>query len=519
MAELPFLAGEQGKGPFLVVLFFLSIAVVTVWGTWEGTLSMSEEAVLAETAREIIVTGDLRVMHFDGEAVYDRAPLPLWTTALFLKMFGTVKVAAHLPFVLFSIATLFIVYLLGGVTVTRDPAHKGWINCVRAVGLLSAIVLSASPLFGRFAPHINETGPFTFFVSLAVLGWFLLPSRRVGHACWGAGIAGGILCAGAGAVIVIPAGLIACIADRQRRSLWRDPVFLLVTFAALAAGVLWLFPVSARDPAGIRANPLWALLFGLAGHSRAGLAGLPAALREGFLRNLPWSVPVVAACIRVIAGVLSRNGKQAWEKDAALILFAAILFVITMLTRPFRLEELLVVLPLLAVIAGREIARWATGSGMDAGAGGRAGGGGNEECVHPFNAGRIWSFNQAMIAIFCLLILLLSATPLRLHRSSGDRIDEVAFVARELVEEGTKLANFRQHRRFQAARLLFYGNRSIDRPIRTPDEVARRLREDPDALFLSSTDDMLALRQIEGFPFHLDMKYRAGELVLFGIGE
>ncbi|MBN1164832.1 MAG: hypothetical protein JXB45_09660, partial [Candidatus Krumholzibacteriota bacterium] len=59
MAELPFLAGEHGRGPFLVVLFFLSVMVITLWGAWEGSLPQTEEIITAEIARETAAGGEV----------------------------------------------------------------------------------------------------------------------------------------------------------------------------------------------------------------------------------------------------------------------------------------------------------------------------------------------------------------------------------------------------------------------------------------------------------------------------
>ena len=78
MSELPFLAGEQGRGSFLVLLFLVSAAVVTGWGIWEGTLPHSEEAIYAETARESAVEGGVWSLRFDGLPVSDMPPIPIW---------------------------------------------------------------------------------------------------------------------------------------------------------------------------------------------------------------------------------------------------------------------------------------------------------------------------------------------------------------------------------------------------------------------------------------------------------
>ncbi|MCK4236406.1 MAG: glycosyltransferase family 39 protein, partial [Candidatus Krumholzibacteria bacterium] len=165
MSELPFLTGEQGRGPLLVTLFFISAALVTVWGIWGGTLPASDEAVLAESAREILVEDEVWMMHFDGKPIYDTPPLALWLMAFTMRIFGTGELGACLPFVIFSVLTFYLVFLAGGVKAGEGPSRQ-WITRPRAVGFLSAIILAASPLFGKFAPHIVLDVPFAFFVML-----------------------------------------------------------------------------------------------------------------------------------------------------------------------------------------------------------------------------------------------------------------------------------------------------------------------------------------------------------------
>ena len=114
-------------------------------------------------------------------------------------------------------------------------------------------------------------------------------------------------------------------------------------------------------------------------------------------------------------------------------------------------------------------------------------------------------------------MLLLVATPLRLHRTSIDPIKEFASAANQLVPEGTKLGNFRQEHRYQAARLLFYGNWSLEMPLSEPGKVVERLARDPGTIFLSTAIDMNEVIKAGNYPMGLRVQYRAGELVLFGL--
>ena len=498
MRDLPFLAGEHGRGPFLVILFFVSATVVTMWGIWEGTLPRSEEAVLVETAREILVTGNGWTMHFDGEPVHDIPPISMWAMALSFRILGSSEFAARLPFVIFTVLTFYLVYLSGMVAGGERGSTEIWITRSRAVGLLSAIVLASSPLFGRFATHITHGMPFAFFVSLSILAWLRLPHGRGGLFLWGVGIAGGILSTGAGGLLVIPGMLLAVIADRERRALFRKPSFIFVTLIGLFVGCFWL--VWTTQQGGFSGSSLWTVFSRM--FRRGAGYGLLRSIKQIWLGNLPWSIPATAALVRII--FFRGDHRQAHgitEVDYLLLAFSAAIFVPVAMTSSNTPSALVPVLPLGALLSAREIARWTTGS--------------SEEV----SALRIWCFNQALTAIFCLLMLLLVATPLRLHRVAIDPITDIARMAGQVVPEGKRIGNFRQRQRTQGARLLFYGQRSLAAARTEPLEVVQAFEQDPDIIFLSTNQDLDELRNSGHFPSGLRVVYRAGDLVLFSLEE
>lgn len=494
MKELPFMTGASGRGPFLVVLFFLSAAVVTIWGTWEGTLPASEEAVLAETAREILETGEGWTMHFDGEPVHDVSPLPLWFMASFYRLFGTNEFSARLPFVIFAVMTYFLTYLIGIASEKPGESGAGWINRARSVGLLSAILIAASPVFGRAAPHLSMSMPHAFFASLALLGWLSIPECRSGLLLWGFGVAGTVLVAGADGAALVAAAAIAWAAagrGRQAGAAW----FILVSVIGLALGGAWLFLNAPPAEGHFFTNRLWSALAGFVRPRPGALSGLFGQAKDIWIGNLPWSIIAVAAYARVIFFRSREKGVRA--VDGMLALFIAILFFLLAFTGPGKTDSVLAIMPAVAVLSARELSRWITARGDG-------------------SVGRIWSFDQAMVSLFCFLMLLLLATPLRLHRADVDPIKDIAMMAKQLSPGEERIGNFRQPYRTQGARFLFYGGKPLDRPLYGAEEVGGALTRDPNRIFLSSLEDFSLLRKSEDAGIGLRILYRAGPLVLFG---
>jgi 4-amino-4-deoxy-L-arabinose transferase-like glycosyltransferase len=517
LAELPFFTGEEGRGHILALLFFLSISVITVWGTWQGTLPASDEAVLAQIAHEIATTRDALTMRFDGVAVHDTPPLGPWLMSVFLLLFGVNEFSARLVFVILSIVTFYVLYL-AGKTASRDwgasapggcplpvSAEKGkrthWGTLPTAVGFLSAVVLAASPLFGKFTPHITLGLPFAFCTAVALLGWLYLPGRRLGLVFWGAGIAGCVLSSGAGAVLVVLGALLAGIADKARRGLWRSGGFAVATVLGLVLGGLWLIPETARSSQGLSENALWAPLIRIFRPSAATPSAMLDAFINVWLRNLPWSVPATVAAVRV---VFFRGDRKCDafvdDVDGALLVFAAVIFFPLSLAGAAALDSFLPVLPIVSIVAAREVARWLRRPGRDL-------------------AKRVWTLSHVMTALFCLLMLLVLAAPINIRRTVNDPIKDVAKMAARLTNEGSRVGNLAQPYREQCARMLFYGNRSLEKPRETALEIAGALSGDPRMIFLSSAQNVEALRSIRDFPFEIKVLYGSGDLVLFGARE
>jgi 4-amino-4-deoxy-L-arabinose transferase-like glycosyltransferase len=517
LSELPFLAGEQGRGSFLVLLFFVSAAVVMVWGIWESTLPHSEEAVRAEMAREIAETGEGWTVRLDGDPVYDTPPLPLWVTALLIRLIGANELAARLGFVAFAVITVWIVYCCGMRTELWGSGGSGGILSGSAIGLLSAIILASSPLFAKYAPHLEPGIPLACFVTTALLGWWYLPARRSGYLLWGIGIAGGLLSAGAAGLLVVPASLVSLATDRRRRAVWRSAGFIAVTAAALALGGYWPLRAALHDAGGFGASPLWRAILGFSEPVPRSAVAMLHTLKNLFVGNLPWSIPAAVAVVRIL---LMRRNRERYGYSAAddtLLVFAVVLLVPVVFSRPGGMGAYLGLLPLAAILSAREVTRWLMPVHLhihgDAAAGEKAG------APREFTASRIWSFNQVLVALFCLLMLLLVATPLRLHRTVNDPIKEVAVMAGSLVPEGRELGNLGQHRRFQGARLLFYGGRSLGPVMTTSGEVAASLREHPDRVILGDSNGLQELAASGAAPGELRVLYRAGDLLLFGMKD
>ncbi len=135
-------------------------ALVTVPGLGSGTLWDNSETAYGEVAREILLSHDWVVMHFNGSPWYVQPPLYFWIAAICAKIFGIGSFALRLPSALATIA-------MGGMTSYAVSRQAG----TRA-GMYSGIVLSTclmQAIVGRLA---IMDALLDLAIAFAVFWWF-----------------------------------------------------------------------------------------------------------------------------------------------------------------------------------------------------------------------------------------------------------------------------------------------------------------------------------------------------------
>lgn len=72
-----------------------------------------DEINFAESAREMIVTGDYRIVQIDFQPFWEKPPLFIWMQVLSMKIFGINEFAARFPNAICGIVTLLVLYNIG----------------------------------------------------------------------------------------------------------------------------------------------------------------------------------------------------------------------------------------------------------------------------------------------------------------------------------------------------------------------------------------------------------------------
>ena len=116
-----------------------------------------DEINFAESAREMLVTGNFSRVQIDFHPFWEKPPLFFWMQALSMKIFGINEFAARFPNALIGIITLLTLYLIG------KRLYDGKFGFIWALAYL-----------GSFLPHLYfKSGIidpfFNFFIFLSVV--------------------------------------------------------------------------------------------------------------------------------------------------------------------------------------------------------------------------------------------------------------------------------------------------------------------------------------------------------------
>ena len=119
-----------------------------------------DEINFAESAREMIMTGNYSQVQINYQAFWEKPPLFIWMQVVSMKIFGINEFAARFPNVIFGIITLLLIYKTGRQTFKGHLAHW-WVLCY-----LGAITPQMYFKTGLIDPVFN------FFIFLSILEFY-----------------------------------------------------------------------------------------------------------------------------------------------------------------------------------------------------------------------------------------------------------------------------------------------------------------------------------------------------------
>jgi 4-amino-4-deoxy-L-arabinose transferase-like glycosyltransferase len=171
-------------------------ALITLPGLGIGTLWDNSETAYGEVAREILLTHNWVVMHFNGAPYFIQPPLYFWIAAAFAGIFGPTAFALRLPSALATIALT----AMTGYAVARQAGTRA--------GIYTAVILPSCLMLAVIGRLAIMDALLNLAVAFSIFWWFrCLETGRDRYAIYG-WIAAGAGCLAKGPVAPIVALLV-----------------------------------------------------------------------------------------------------------------------------------------------------------------------------------------------------------------------------------------------------------------------------------------------------------------------
>lgn len=267
-----------------------------------------DEGRNAEVAREMAASNNYAVPHLNQLPYVDKPVFYFAVGAAIMELLGPTEFAARLPSLLFTLATLGMVWWFG----RRNVGEAG--------GLVAAAATAAMPLTAAFARTVIFDSALTFFVTISIIGFYQAaeaPKRppATGWTTLGwTGMALGILTKGPVALALPLMVMLPYLGWRRRLDVLWDAVAVTLFVAILLP---WLFAMSRAVPNFLEYVLVTETFKRLATDELQRTAPFWYFLPIIVAGSLPWSLVIASGWRR--RGVL-RDASGAWDRRAVLLL-------------------------------------------------------------------------------------------------------------------------------------------------------------------------------------------------------
>lgn len=194
---------EVDRAPVVLILISFLLYLICFFGlNTLPLIDLIDEGLYANTARQMIDTGDWLTPRFKQSFFLDKPPLTYWCQALFIRLLGTSPVAARLPSAIAASLT--------ALTLFYWARRKGLIR----VAWLAAVMYTLCPLVAVGLARVAMVDSLlTLWFTLAIVGWiegyngnrkgYLLMAAAMGLAVMTKGVIGFLLPCMAAAIFIL----------------------------------------------------------------------------------------------------------------------------------------------------------------------------------------------------------------------------------------------------------------------------------------------------------------------------
>lgn len=461
------------------LLVFLAAVVILFIQLGDNSLPSQDDAYHAQTAKEMLQTGDFIGIRFSGTLSFQSSPLPNWLMVLSYKAFGVNEYAARLHAAMLGFLTVVMVYLF----VRRRAGER--------VAVAASFILITTVLFVRYARHSMAEVPVAFFFTLAI---FAAVKAMEGARPWWLlfGAATGLAILTKSAIGLLPGVIVvAWLIFTGRFKTLFSPLFLAGSALALLIAASWYLPVFLLYPDAFISSHFGDYLAThvVKGHHvNMGWLGMFHYFIWLPIQYLPWTLALIPA-------IWLHQREETREKRNFLLVLAILvpMIILSLITTKYT-RYLIIVFPSAAALIAFVLwpmlkEKWRSR----------------------------WLWLQNLIAM--LMILYPIVLPVQVGAERNDEIRELAPVIKEQLDPGYEVMNFRlDHWQYQSP-LLFYTDHSFTAPIDTVEELLGKLAQGDTRLVLTDKEHLPYLRDTVTGEYSLEVVASADHLVCLNINR
>ena len=176
------------KSQHLILILLLVSSSVLFFRLERNKLQSWDEAVYAESAKEMVQGGDWLTPHWNQEPFYQKPPLAIWVTAILFRSFGVNELSARAFSAVCGVACIVLTFLIAATFLPERHAF------------LAGLVLLFTPHFNYYARQGLMDVPLTAFLLLAIYAyirsrdgkrWWIVVGCAFGLAILTKGVAAG----------------------------------------------------------------------------------------------------------------------------------------------------------------------------------------------------------------------------------------------------------------------------------------------------------------------------------------
>jgi 4-amino-4-deoxy-L-arabinose transferase-like glycosyltransferase len=444
--------------PVVHIIIIFMLAVTLMMSKLGGSgLATYDDAFYAQKAKEILSTGDWMTMHYDGNAHFENPPFFMWLIAGSYKIFGINEYAAKFPSALMGVMTVLLIYYFGRYLFNE------WI------GFFSALILSTTNVFTRYAGRAMVDVALSFFITLALFAMILGIRKNPRYfLLWG-------LCISVSVLIKSVLGFFPAVITilflllTRRWKILTNLYFIIGTLCILTLGFSWyIHQTILYGDVFLKIHFGW-LIFerGFEAQSTAWYDHLSYA-KDLVEYYWPW-LPIF------IFGIWKFLKRAAEKKEAEMLclLWVSTIFLIMSCMQTRVMWYIMPMFPAAAIICGVTLDEWL---------------GEKRRVVHA----KFWLVLTGFVIVF------VNATPIRLSKERERDTRIIAPYVQKFASHHQRVMAFRQSYHSLNNALLFYSDYSASPMLQNYDEL-RTLFANTDTVFciLSNSElDSLAKKDV-----------------------